>query len=96
MIKDMTCLFHSVKFFALTSSQLYSSHSEQIYRNEGTRISNHITSQTKERQNKHKGFSNTTKQKALKCKGVDVLEGDRWNVNSRESTDKEFPIQDYD
>ena len=37
-----------------------------------------------------------TKQKALRGKGVDVLEGDRWNVNSRESTDKELPIQDYD
>ena len=38
----------------------------------------------------------TTKKLGLKDIGVDVLEGDRWKVNSRESTDKELPIQDYD
>ena len=37
-----------------------------------------------------------TNKKDLKCKGVDVLEDDRWNVNSRGQIDKEFPIQDQD
>ena len=67
----------------------------RIYRNEGTRISNHTT-RTKQRSTKPTQKILATKQKALKCKGVDVLESDRWNVNSKESTDKEFLIQDYD
>ena len=74
------------------SSQLYSSHSEKSIANERTLISNHIT---RTKQNNTKVFfSNETK--SFEVQGVNVLEGDRWNVNSIESIDKDFLIQDYD
>ena len=95
--QSVTCLFHSVKFFALTvrSSQLYLSHSEKSIANERTLISNHTT-WTNKRSTKQTQKALATKQKALKCKGVDVLKGDRWNGNLRESTGKETSVSNCD
>ena len=87
--QSVTCLFHSVKFFALTSSQLYSSHSVQIYRKRrNSNKQSHHKDKTKNNKTSTRVLASKQKQKALKCKGVDVLEDDRWNVNSRESTVK--------
>ena len=93
--QSVTCLFHSVKFFALTVQSTLLVTLREIYRK---RRNSNKQSHHKEKQkiNKTNTKALATKQEALKCKGVDVLEGDRWNVNSRESTDNEFPIQDYD
>ena len=78
MIKDMTCLFHSVKFFALTSSQLYSSHSEKIYRKRrNSNKQSHHNEKQKINKTNTKVLATKQEQKALKCKGVDVLESDR-------------------
>src|ERR1041385_5124559 len=92
MVKASLALYIRRRSSLSRSSQLYSSHSEQSIINERTQISNHTT-RTKHKINKTITKVLVTKQKVLKCKGVDVLEGDRWNVNSRESTDKELSIQ---
>ena len=94
--QSVSCLFNLVKFFALTVQSTLLVTLREIYHN-GRNSKKHSHHKAYKRStNKPKGFSNKTKQKALKCKGVDMLEGDRWNVNSRESTDKELSIQEYD
>src|ERR1043165_8822077 len=93
--QSVTCLFHSVKFFALTvQSTLLVTLREIYHKRRNSNKQSHHKSNKRSTTQTQKVLA--TKQKALKCKGVDVLEGDRWNVNSRESTDKEFPIKDYD
>ena len=86
--QSVTCLFHSVKFFALAVQSTLLVTLREIYRNEGTQIHNHTT-RIKQISTKQTQMVLETKQKALRCKGVDVLEGERWKVNSREE------IKDY-
>ena len=64
--QSVTCLFHSVKFFALTSSQLYSSHSEKIYRKRrNSNKQSHHNDKTKAQQTNTKVLATKQKQKGL-------------------------------
>ena len=67
--------------------------------NEGTRISNHNTSQTKERQNKHKGFSNKTKTKRLWSAKVSMCSkmiGGTWTRESKQIKNIRYKITTKD
>src|ERR1041385_4811577 len=75
--QSSTCLIHSMKIFALTFQSTLLVTLRAIYhQRKNSNKQSHHKDKTQDQQNNHKGFSNKTK--ALKCKGVDVLEGDRW------------------
>ena len=56
----------------------------------------HHKDKTKNNKTSTRVLATKQKQKALKCKGVDVLEDDRWNVISRESTGKDSSVRNCD
>ena len=93
--QSVTCLFHSVKFFALAvQSTLFITLREIYPKGKNSNKQSNHKDKTKDQQTNTKVLA--TNKKTLKGKGVDALEGDRWNVNSRESTGKEFLILDYE
>src|ERR1043165_5616606 len=93
--QSVTCLFHSVKFFALTVQSTLLVTLREIYRKRRN-LNKQSHHKANKRTTKQTQKILATKQKALKCKGVDVLEGDRCKVNSRESTDKRLSIKNCD
>ena len=94
MIKDMTCLIHSMKIFALTFQSTLFVTLREIYRNgrNSNKQSHHKAN--KRSTNKHKDFSNKTRSfEVQRCRCAR-----RWSVevNSRESTDKDSSVRNCD
>ena len=77
--QSVTCLFHSVKFFALTVQSSLLVTLREIYRKRrNSNKQSHHKSNKRSTTQTQKVLATKNKKKALKCKGVDVLEGDRW------------------
>ena len=74
--QSVTCLFHSLKFFALAvQSTLLATLRENLSQRRNSNKQSHH--KAKKRTTKQtQGFSNKTK--SFEVQGVDVLEGDRW------------------
>src|ERR1041385_7716844 len=93
--QSITCLIHSMKIFALTFQSTLLVTLRAIYRQRKNSISNHTT-KTKQNINKTITKVLATKQKGFEVQRCECAESDRWNANSRESTDKELSKQKYD